>query len=61
MTERANHRALLILLAEELYRREHGTDPPGPEALIGRYLKSLPDAVNDGSEQAVPRAGKRVE
>jgi hypothetical protein len=61
MTERANHRALLILLAEELYRRDHGTDPPSPEALVGPYLKSLPDPVDDGSDQANPRAGKAVE
>ncbi len=61
MTEQANHRALLILLAEELYRRDHGTDPPTPEALVGPYLKSLPAQVDDGSDQAIPRAGRAVE
>jgi hypothetical protein len=41
--ERANHRALIVLLASELYRRDHGADPPTDEALVGPYLKSLPD------------------
>ncbi len=46
LQERKQHRALLILLAEELYRRERGTAPVTEQALIGPYLKSLPD---DGS------------
>ncbi len=42
--ERDNHAALLLLLATELYRRDHnGADPPGPEALVGPYLERLPD------------------
>lgn len=41
--ERANHRALLVLLARELHRRDRGSDPPGDEALIGAYLEGLPD------------------
>ena len=41
--ERKDHRTLLILLAEELYRREHGRPPPSEQALVGTYLKSLPD------------------
>ena len=32
MSEQANHRALLILLGTELYRRDNGNDPPTPEA-----------------------------
>jgi hypothetical protein len=40
--ERANRRELLILLGTQLFRRDHGTDPPTPEALVGPYLKSLP-------------------
>ena len=43
LRERANHRALVVLLAGELYRRDHGTDPPSDEALVGPYLKELPD------------------
>ncbi len=61
LTEQANHRALLILLGEELFRRDHGTEPPTPEALVGPYLKSLPAEVDDGREQAIPRAGKSVD
>ena len=41
--ERAYDGEFLLLLAEELYRRDHGTDPPSPEALVGPYLKSLPE------------------
>ena len=41
--------ALVILLASQLYRRDHGTDPPSDEALVGPYLKELPD---DGSGEA---------
>jgi hypothetical protein len=41
--ERAHHGEILMLLAEALYRRDHGTDPPTPEALVGPYLKRLPE------------------
>ena len=61
ITEQANHRAMLILLGEELYRRDNGTEPPTPEALVGPYLKSLPAEVDDGREQAIPQAGKPVD
>jgi hypothetical protein len=43
LREHANHRALVVLLASQLYRRDHGTDPPSEEALVGPYLKELPD------------------
>jgi hypothetical protein len=45
INEWANRRDLLILLGTQLYRRDHGTDPPTPEALVGPYLKSLPDEL----------------
>jgi hypothetical protein len=45
--ELASHRALVILLATELYRRDHGTDPPTPEALVGPYFKALPAEFPD--------------
>jgi len=45
--ERAEHRALLILLAEELFRREHGHAPSSEAELVGTYLKSLPDDGTD--------------
>jgi hypothetical protein len=40
--EWAGHRELVIRLASALYRRDHGTDPPEPEVLVGPYLKRLP-------------------
>ena len=41
--ERTNHAAILMLLATELYRRDHhGAAPPTPEALVGPYLERLP-------------------
>ena len=40
------YREQLVLLAGEIYRRERGALPPSDEALVGTYLKSLPD---DGS------------
>jgi hypothetical protein len=43
LRERQEHRALLVLLAGELYRRERGGPPPSDEALVGTYLKTLPD------------------
>ena len=49
LRERANHRALVVFLASELYHRDHGNDPPSDEALVGPYLESLPD---DGLEEA---------
>ncbi len=60
--QRADHQALLILLGTQLYRRDHGTDPPSPEALVGPYLESLPGLVPEGEEgQTTPKAGKALE
>ena len=42
ISEVANHYALVIKLGTELYRRDHGTDPESPDALVGPYLKRLP-------------------
>jgi hypothetical protein len=62
MTELANHRELLILLGTELYRRDRGTDPPTPEALVGPYLKSLPKEFPDEeTDEAIPRAATTVD
>ncbi len=41
--ERARQARLVVHLATELYRREHGEGPPSPEALVGPYLKALPE------------------
>jgi hypothetical protein len=46
--ERREHRDLVILLAEELYRRDHGRSPTSENDLVATYLPSLPD---DGSAE----------
>ncbi len=48
-TERANDEELLVLLASELYRRDHGTEPPSPAMLVGPYLKRMPSTFAGGS------------
>jgi hypothetical protein len=52
LKERAGHRELLISLARRLYRRDHGTDPPSDQALVGPYLKELPDDELGDADQA---------
>ena len=51
--DRKAHRELVIMLATELYRRERGSLPSSDVALVGTYLKSLPDDrppdVDDGT------------
>jgi hypothetical protein len=59
-TERSNHRALLVLLGQALYRRDYGTDSPTPEALVGPYLKSLPAELDDARDESIPLAGKPI-
>jgi hypothetical protein len=51
--EWGNDRALLVLLASELYRRDHGTDPPSDQSLVGPYLERLPDDGPDGPGRMV--------
>jgi hypothetical protein len=51
IVERANHADLLVLLGAALYHRDHGSDPPTPEALVGPYLKSLPAEFFDKKTQ----------
>lgn len=60
--ERANHLGLLVLLATELYHRDHGSLPPTPAALVGPYLKSLPaDFLDDGKDRPLPGSETRPE
>src|SRR5262249_43668323 len=40
LVEKANHGDILVSLAIELYRRDHGTGPATPQALVGPYLKA---------------------
>jgi hypothetical protein len=42
-TYRRTYREMVVTLASELFRRERGSDPPSDEALVGSYLKELPD------------------
>ena len=61
MDEWANHRNLLILLGTQLYRRDHRTDPPTPEALVGPYLKHLSaEFPEDERDQAIPNPRNSV-
>jgi hypothetical protein len=46
LRDRKDYRELVVMLAEEIYRRERGSPPPSEDALVGTYLKGLPD---DGS------------
>ncbi len=56
--DRRAHRDLAIMLATEIYRRERGAPPPSDEALVGTYLKSLPD---DGSAGPTDKKTPTVE
>jgi hypothetical protein len=56
--EQRSYRELLVLLAGEIYRRERGALPPSDEALVGTYLKSLPD---DGSADLADETTTTVE
>ena len=40
---RRSHRELVVMLASEIYHRERGALSPSEEALVGPYLKRLPD------------------
>jgi hypothetical protein len=55
--EKTNHRDLVILLATELYRRDHGSEPPTLGALVGPYLKSLPPEFREMRDDSVPDFG----
>jgi hypothetical protein len=46
------------MLATEIYRRERGSLPTSDEALVGTYLKSLPD---DGSADRADEMTPTVE
>ena len=48
LRDRKSHHDLVLMLAGEIYRREHGNPAPSDRALVGTYLKSLPD---DGSPE----------
>jgi hypothetical protein len=41
--ERVALRELVVQLATQLYRRDHGRGPDSEQDLVGPYLKALPD------------------
>jgi hypothetical protein len=57
LRDRRAYRELFIMLAEKIYHRERGALSPSEEALVGTYLKSLPDDgladANDGPTPTV--------
>jgi hypothetical protein len=63
--DRSAHSDLVIMLANEIYHRERGSLAPSNEALVGTYLKSLPDDgsadVDDGSAPTFPRQNGQAE
>jgi hypothetical protein len=46
--ERRRRSALIVRLAAELYRREKGQPPAAAGALLGAYLKELPEGIVAG-------------
>jgi len=45
--ERIRQAKLVVHLADQLYRREHGGPPPSPAELVGPYLKELPEGYDE--------------
>ena len=58
LKDRRAYSDLVLMLAREIYRRERGSLPPTEEALVGTYLKSLPD---DGSADLADEMTPTVE
>jgi hypothetical protein len=57
--ERSNRRWLAVVLARQLYRRDHGIGPPSDLWLLGPYLESLPD--DDGTGPSGQRTAGPVQ
>jgi hypothetical protein len=57
VSEKRHYSDMVIFVANELYRREHGAPPPSERALVGPYLDHLPDngsgELDDGSARRV--------
>jgi hypothetical protein len=53
--ERGRQAKLVIHLAEQLYLLEHGGTPPSLQALVGPYLKALPEGFDSTTEPATAR------
>jgi hypothetical protein len=52
--ERRRQARLVVHLASELHRREHGSAPTTPAALVGTYLKELPEGYDLPEEPGKP-------
>jgi hypothetical protein len=52
--ERRRRSALIVRLAAELYRREHGANPATAGTLLGTVLDDLPDGI--AAADAIPTA-----
>jgi hypothetical protein len=50
--ERRRRSVLIVRLAAELYRREHGTAPATAGALLGQQLKELPEGI--AADEPIP-------
>jgi hypothetical protein len=62
ITEERGYRELVVLLASELYHRERGALPPADDALVGTYLKSLPDdALGEFDDGTTPTVSNSYE
>jgi hypothetical protein len=48
--DRTGQGVLLVTIAEQLYQRERGEEPPSPETLVGPYLDRLPEGYTIDSE-----------
>jgi hypothetical protein len=55
--DRKAYSELVLVLATEMYRGERGSLPSSDEALVGTYLKSLPD---DGSADLADETTPKV-
>jgi len=45
--ERSRQARLVVHLADQLHRRDHGGPAPSPAALVGPYLKELPEGYDE--------------
>ncbi len=52
LRDRRDYHDLVLMLAGQIYHREHGMLPPSDHALLGTYLTSLPDngSTDQGDE-----------
>jgi hypothetical protein len=52
--EQTRQAQLVVAIAEQLYIRERGTPPAAVQALVGSYLKEMPEGYVDPLKQASP-------